>query len=85
VSTSDSARDARLRPVADLLAEYLRTSPSVHQPGADGVLVEDVLAEYEQLAARGQVPSEVELCQRHPDMAGRFAAFFHLQHPPDAG
>ena len=85
MSTPDSARDARLKPVTDLLAEYLRTSPAVHQPGADGVLVDDVLAEYELLAARGQVPSEVELCQRHPDMAGRLAAFFHLKHPPDAG
>lgn len=82
---STATPDPRLRPVSDLLAEYLRTSPALHLPGADGVLVEDVLAEYEMMAARGQVPTEAELCARHPDLAGRLTAFFHLQHPPDAG
>ena len=85
MTTDNPARDDRLRPVADLLADYLRTSPDVHLPGADGVLVEDVLAGYEGLAARGQVPTEAELCARHPDLAARLTAFFHLQHPPNAG
>lgn len=80
--TSDAELD-RLRPVANLLAEYLRVSPAVCLPGADGILVEDVLACYEGLAARGQVPSEAELCRRHPDLAARLVAFFHLRHPTD--
>jgi hypothetical protein len=82
---STATPDPRLRPVAELLADYMSHSPAVNLPGADGVLVEDVLAEYEVLAARGQVPTEAELCARHPDLAARLAAFFHLQHPSDAG
>ena len=72
------------RPVADLLADYLLHSPAVSLPGVDGVLVEDALACYEGLAARGQVPTEGELCRRHPDLASRLVAFFHIHHPPDA-
>ena len=78
-------RDDRLRPVADLLAEYLRTAPGADLPGADGMLTDDVLAGYEGLAARGRVPSEAELCRLYPDLAGRLAAYFHLHHPTDAG
>ena len=74
-----------LRPVADLLADYLSHAPNAGLPGCDGALIEDVLAGYEELAAAGRVPSEAELCQRHPHLAGRLVAFFHLQHPPDAG
>lgn len=72
-----------LKPVADLLADYLAGSPHATLPGADGVLVEDVLAGYEALAARGRVPDEAELCRRHPELASRLVAFFHLQHPTD--
>ena len=70
-----------LRPVANLLADYLSHSAAVCLPGADGVLTEDVLACYEELAAHGQVPSEAELCRRHPELANRLVAFFH--HPLD--
>lgn len=85
MSTTDPERDRRLRPVAELLADYMSHSAAVDLPGADGVLVEDVLAGYEGMAARGQVPTEAELCIRHPDLAARLTAFFHLQHSPDAG
>jgi hypothetical protein len=71
-----------LQPVLDLLTGYMLASPSVHMPGADGLLVEDVLTGYESLAAAGQVPTEAELCVRHPEFASRLTAFFHLTHPP---
>jgi hypothetical protein len=74
---------AQLKPVADLLADYLAHSPDVSLPGGDGVLLEDVLSCYESLAARGQVPAEAELCRQHPELAARLVAFFHLQHPTD--
>ncbi len=72
----------QLKPVADLLADYLAGSADA-PPGADGVLLEDVLASYEALAARGQVPGEAELCRLHPELAARLVAFFHLQHPTE--
>jgi hypothetical protein len=72
-----------LRPVADLLADYLAQSPSSCLPGADGVRVEDVLSCYESLAASGQVPAEADLCREHPELASRLVAFFHLQHTHD--
>jgi hypothetical protein len=74
---------APLKPVADLLADYLATSPGVSLPGGDGATLGDILSGYEALAARGQVPAEAELCRRHPELAARLVAFFHLQHPTD--
>ena len=76
--TSESP--AGLRPVAELLTDYLLHSPGVHMPGSDGMLLVDVLASYEALAADGQVPTEAQLCQLHPDLAARLSAFFYLTH-----
>jgi hypothetical protein len=72
-----------LKPVADLLADYLAHAPGGCGPGADGVTLDDVLSCYEALADRGQVPAEAELCRQHPELASRLVAFFHLQHPTD--
>jgi hypothetical protein len=72
-----------LKPVADLLADYLACAPGGYGPGADGFTLDDVLSDYEALAARGRVPSEGELCRLHPDLASRLVAFFHLQYPTD--
>jgi hypothetical protein len=81
---ADSHTEAdRLRPVADLLADYLARSPGGCLPGADGIRLEDVLSSYESLAAHGQVPAEAELCRQHPELAARLVAFFHLQHRTD--
>ena len=76
--------DDRLRPVADLLTRYMLASSSVRLPGGDGLLVEDVLAGYQAMAANGQVPGEPELCRRHPEIASRLSAFFYLTKPPGA-
>jgi hypothetical protein len=73
----------QLKPVADLLADYMATSPGVSLPGGDGATLDDILSCYEALAARGQVPAEAELCRQHPELASRLVAFFHLQHPTD--
>lgn len=72
-----------LKPVSDLLADYLTRSPGASMPGCDGANLDDVLAGYEALAARGQVPPEADLCRLHPELSARLVAFFHLQHPTD--
>jgi hypothetical protein len=81
--TNSQPEADRLRPVADLLADYLAHTPGGCLPGVDGVRVEDVLGCYEYLAAHGQVPAEAELCRQHPEWASRLVAFFHLQHATD--
>jgi hypothetical protein len=68
------------RPVIDLLTGYLLGCPAFGWPGSDGVLVEDVLAGYEALAAAGHVPPETQLCAEHPELAARLSAFFALTH-----
>ena len=65
--------------LADLLAGLLLESAACRWPGADGLTVGDVLREYPAAAAARLVPSEAELCERHPDLAGQVAAFFFLQ------
>jgi hypothetical protein len=71
---------AEWRPVIDLLTGYLLGCPAFRWPGSDGVLVEDVLADYAALAAAGHVPPPARLCADHPDLAGRLSAFFALNH-----
>ena len=62
--------------LADVLAGYLLTAPAFRWPGTDGLLVEDVLREYPAAAAAWVVPGEVELCERHPELAPQIVAFF---------
>ena len=64
--------------LADLLAGYLLASPAYRWPGADGLLLDDVLSEYPDAAAARAVPGEAELCDRHPHLAARVVAFFFL-------
>jgi hypothetical protein len=60
---------------AELLAGYLLTSGWVAWPGADGMVVEElVLAEYPAAVAAGRVPGAAELQARHPDLVGAVAA-----------
>ena len=60
----------------DTLAHYLANSPAVSMPGADGMLVEEVVHDYPAAASARAVPGEVELCERHPDLAPQVVAFF---------
>jgi hypothetical protein len=64
------------RSLSDLLTGYLANSPTGRWPGADGFLVDDVLREYPAAATARQVPGEVELCDRHPELAAHVVAFF---------
>ncbi len=63
----------------ELLTGYLVNSSACRWPGADGVLVADVLREYPAAATAHQVPDERELCDRHPELAAHVVAFF-FQH-----
>lgn len=74
--------------VVDLLTGYILASPRACWPGADGMLVEDVLSCYRGLATAGDVPSEAELSQLHPELAARLTAYFvltfEMEGPPAA-
>lgn len=59
-----------LEALLDLLEE--RATP--HWPGADGLTLEDAVAEYVEAARRGQVPPAEELARMHPHLAGEIAA-----------
>jgi hypothetical protein len=72
----DARPAARL---ADLLAGLLLACPACRWPGADGLTVGDLLREYPAAASARLVPSEAELCDRHPDLAAQVVAFFFLQ------
>jgi hypothetical protein len=75
-------RGDRFMPVVAVLVDYLVASPTAVIPGADGLLVGDVVACYPTAAAFGHVPAENEKCHRHPEFAGRLAAFFYLTRDP---
>ena len=65
--------------LGDILALYLLNSPAYRWPGADGLLVGEVLREYPTAVATGAVPGEIELCGRHPGLTAQIVAFFFLQ------
>ena len=60
----------------DTLAHYLANSPASSMPGADGMLVEEVVHDYPAAASARAVPGEAELCERHPNLAPQVVAFF---------
>ena len=60
----------------DTLAQYLANSPASNMPGADGMLVEEVVHDYPAAASARAVPGEAELCERHPNLASQVVAFF---------
>jgi len=62
--------------VVELLTTYIFESPRAVWPGTDGMTLEDVVSCYRAEAAAGHVPSEAELCEQHPELAGKLAAFF---------
>jgi hypothetical protein len=61
--------------VQRLLLSYLEATHTRFWPGADGMIVEDVLLDYPRAAARGEVPSLPDLLARHADLADELAAF----------
>lgn len=71
-----------LRPIIDLLTDYMIHSSAGRFPGSDGLRIDDILAGYELLASVGEVPTERELCLRHPEYAARLTAFFYINHQP---
>ncbi len=60
----------------NLLTTLILVADGYRWPGADGLLVEDVLREYPEAARRGRVPSREELCRKHPELASEVANFF---------
>jgi hypothetical protein len=63
-----------------VLADYLANAPAGSLPGVDGICVEDAVRDYSAAAAANAVPGEVELCERHPNLAPQVVAFFFGQH-----
>lgn len=59
-----------------LLATLILVADGFHWPGADGMLLEDLLREYPRIAHEGHVPGRDELCRRHPELAQAVADFF---------
>jgi hypothetical protein len=68
--------------LADVLVGHLLASPAHHWPGADGLLVAEVLRDYPAAAAAWRVPGEIELCGEHPDLTAQVVAFFFLNPGP---
>jgi len=62
--------------VIEILTTYIFESPQAGWPGTDGMTREDVVSCYRTEAAAGHVPSEAELCGRHPELAGALTEFF---------
>ena len=62
----------------DVLVGYLLAGPARRWPGADGMVLADVLSEYPAAAAARLVPGELDLCDRHPDLMPQIVSFFLL-------
>jgi hypothetical protein len=71
----DTYKSDRSPALSNLLAHYLAHSPR-NLPGGDGMLVEEVIRDYPAAARVRAVPGEVELCNRHPNLAPQVIAFF---------
>ena len=60
----------------NLLTTLILVADGYHWPGGDGLLVEDVLREYPRAARHGHVPSQENLCRRHPELTSAITDFF---------
>ncbi len=76
--TSNLPDTRRTAELLNLLAAYLANSPRFQCPGCDGMMIEDIVSAYPEAAAGGSVPSEAELCDRHPQLTSQVVAFFFL-------
>jgi len=59
-----------------LLVTLILVADGYHWPGADGMMTDDLLREYANVAREGRVPGREELCRRHPELAHVVADFF---------
>jgi hypothetical protein len=64
--------------LSHVLVGYLLAGPAGRWPGADGMVTADVLREYPAAAAARLVPGELDLCDRHPELAAQIVSFFFL-------
>jgi hypothetical protein len=74
--------DCRLR-LREVLLGYLWAAGCPSWPGADGLVVEDVLRTYPRAAAAGLVPDREELLRRHADLADALRELFAEWGRPD--
>jgi hypothetical protein len=58
----------------EVILALLEEHAAPRWPGADGLTLDDALAEYAQAAQRGQVPGPEELVRRFPHLAGDIEA-----------
>jgi len=62
---------ARLgRHLLELLLDLMKAQTALPWPGADGLTLEEVLAEYPRAAREGRVPSTDQLSRCYPHLAG---------------
>jgi hypothetical protein len=71
--SSEFSGPARLRRI---LLEHLACPRVTVWPGADSLLVEDMLDCYHDAVAAGQAPGLAELLSSHPELAQELKAFF---------
>ncbi len=64
------------RCLRDVLLAHLQAEGALPWPGADGLTVEEVLADYSVAAALGRVPDQEELRVCYPELGAEIRAFF---------
>ena len=76
--------ERRLR-LQEVLLGYLRAAGLPHWPGADGLMLAEVLNCYPHAAAAGLVPGREELLLRHVDLADALADVLAIRERPVGG
>jgi hypothetical protein len=78
------ARGEQLR---EILLDHLLAAACPPWPGADGLMVDEVLRSYRQHAAAGLVPDAEELLQSYPELREAVIVFFagNNQSPGEGG
>jgi hypothetical protein len=71
--TDDPAPAEQVRAI---LLGYFQCRAAHLWPGSDGMTLDDILRNYPQAAALGQVPTLPELRRRFPDLAAALASWF---------
>jgi hypothetical protein len=68
--------ESDVRTVTELLLTYLQSGKVLLWPGADGLLVEDVLSCYPEAMTAHEVPDCHELRRRNPELSRAIQAFW---------